>query len=237
MEDKQASYYMVIPAVVWNSDLPSTAKLLYGHITVLANKKGYCFATNSYLSSQLGVSKKTVSGHIQKLEKLGVIESVVKINKDTKVVEERKIYLQSKTSIPTEVNLHTPTEENLHTPMEEKVTGNTTSNNNTSNNTNSKWDKLYQMLVEGYPKNRIQSKNPVIKLLKDLDKDQIALILKNKERYLKASNGYVKNLRKYIEEECWSEEWLNLQESTNKTKNTGTTTNNTKTFGTDYGNF
>ena len=98
--------------------------------------------------------------------------------------------------------------------------------NNTSNNTNSKWDTSYIiMLIEGYPKNRIQSKNPVIKLLKDLDKDQIALILKNKERYLKASNGYVKNLRKYIEEECWSEEWLNLQESTNKTKKTGITNN------------
>ena len=112
--------------------------------------------------------------------------------------------------------------------------GTTHTNNKETNNkdTNSKWDVIYDKLIDGYPKNRIQSKNPVIKLLKQLDKEQIKLVLANKERYLKASNGYVKNLRKYIEEECWSEEWLNLQESANKSRNTGIT--NTKTFDNNY---
>lgn len=102
-------------------------------------------------------------------------------------------------------------------------TNNKDTKNKDTKNKLSEYDKIYDKLIDGYPKNRIQSKNPVIKLLKDLSKEEIKLVLGNKQRYLKASNGYVKNLRKYIEEECWSEEWLNLQESANKPKKPGIT--------------
>jgi hypothetical protein len=105
---------------------------------------------------------------------------------------------------------------------------------NTDNKPNNiKYNKIYDMLIDGYPKNRIQSKNPVIKLLKTLDKEDIKLILKNKDRYLKSSNGYVKNLRKYIEEECWSEAWLKAEE---ETKQVNKHITNTKTFIQDYDN-
>tara|TARA_R110000796_G_C14510968_1_gene429873 strand:- start:661 stop:1362 length:702 start_codon:yes stop_codon:yes gene_type:complete len=104
--------------------------------------------------------------------------------------------------------------------------------NKEDNKTNTKWDILYDKIIVGYPKNRLQSKTPVIKLLKNLSKEEISLIIRNKDRYLKASNGYTKNLRKYIEEECWSESWLKAEEET-KTKKTSIT-DNTKTFSGNY---
>ena len=39
MENKE-SYYMNIPANVWDTDLSAKAILCYGHVTVLANKMG-----------------------------------------------------------------------------------------------------------------------------------------------------------------------------------------------------
>jgi len=104
--------------------------------------------------------------------------------------------------------------------------------NKEDNKTNTKWDILYDKIIVGYPKNRLQSKPPVIKLLKNLSKEEISLIIRNKDRYLKASNGYTKNLRKYIEEECWSESWLKAEEKTNAKKTS--ITDNTKTFSGNY---
>ena len=230
MEDKQASYYMNIPATVWNADVKPNVKLCYGHISVLANKLGYCYATNRYLGKQLGVVKETASKYVSILEELGVIKTVVIVG-DNKQVEERRIYITDGL-IGINQTINTPNNNSINSPINQNVKGNTTRNNNTSINTNSKWDTIYDKLIDGYPKNRIQSKNPVIKLLKKLDKEEIKLVLANKQRYLNAVGDYVKNLRKYIEEECWSEEWLNLQESTNKTRNGGIT--DTKTFDNNY---
>jgi cell fate (sporulation/competence/biofilm development) regulator YmcA (YheA/YmcA/DUF963 family) len=99
---------------------------------------------------------------------------------------------------------------------------------------------LYEKLIEGYPKNRLQTKPPVIKLLKSLTKEQIELVLKNKQRYLDSSNGMVKNLRKYIEEECYTEEWLQAQNETNNSFHSRNTKPDTKTLNknaTNYDNF
>lgn len=38
----EQSYYMNIPAEVWDSELTAKAMILYGHISVLSNKKKYC---------------------------------------------------------------------------------------------------------------------------------------------------------------------------------------------------
>lgn len=42
-------------------NLKANEKLLYAIITVLANKEGYCFASNSYLGGLLNVQPHTIS--------------------------------------------------------------------------------------------------------------------------------------------------------------------------------
>ena len=48
-EESKIGYYAVIPStVLFNEELKSNEKLLYAVITALANKEGYCYASNNY---------------------------------------------------------------------------------------------------------------------------------------------------------------------------------------------
>lgn len=48
-EDIKSNYYAIIPATVrYDKELKPAEKLLYGEITALSNKNGYCFAQNRY---------------------------------------------------------------------------------------------------------------------------------------------------------------------------------------------
>lgn len=82
------SYYAIIPAEVRYSDLKPNAKLLYGEITALSNKEGYCFATNRYFAELYGVTKNTISLWVSQLNKKGFI-SVNLIKKGEQITERR----------------------------------------------------------------------------------------------------------------------------------------------------
>ena len=82
------SYYANIPANVRYSDLKPNAKLLYGEITALSNKEGYCFATNRYFAELYGVTKNTVSLWVSQLNNKGFI-SVTLIKKGEQITERR----------------------------------------------------------------------------------------------------------------------------------------------------
>lgn len=80
--------YTKIPVdVKSNKNLNSNAKLLYGDISLLSHKKGYCYASNKVLSNMLGVSKRTITRYLKQLEELGFI--IIKLEKNN----QRKIYL------------------------------------------------------------------------------------------------------------------------------------------------
>ena len=81
------NYYAIIPADVRYSNLKPNAKLLYGEITALSGKLGYCYATNNYFAKLYGVSKNTISRWISDLSKLGFITIKVERNENKQVIK------------------------------------------------------------------------------------------------------------------------------------------------------
>lgn len=67
--EERPNYYAVIPAHVRYSNITPNAKLLYGEITALANKTGYCYASNDYFAKLYGVTKTTITLWINELVK------------------------------------------------------------------------------------------------------------------------------------------------------------------------
>jgi len=240
-EDK-ASYYMVIPATVWSANLRDKAKLCYGIITVLANKTGYCYANNAYFAEQLGVSRTTVSQYISELKELGVITTNTIYKEGTKEVDKRLIYIAS---IGIKDNFNGPIKENLKGPIKENFKDNTTSTNNTSINITEsdksdsdaeRLDKIknlyWKKLIPAYPTNRIGNRQHGLKKWLDLEDKEMVLAIKNMDRYLKLAGSYVKTLQNYLDQRCFTEEWLGAEAETKQTKNH--TTKDTKTFSGNY---
>lgn len=72
--------------VIQDEDLSSTTKLLMGLITTLSMQKGYCYASNRYLSDFMKLSKRTITSCITALKRKNYINVKNEINM-------RKIYL------------------------------------------------------------------------------------------------------------------------------------------------
>jgi len=85
------NYYAIIPAEVRYSNLKPSAKLLYGEISALANKKGYCFSTNNYFAELYNVTRNTISLWIKDLTQHGFI--TVEIKYRNKQIIERRLYI------------------------------------------------------------------------------------------------------------------------------------------------
>lgn len=84
--------YMVIPTLVGiDKELPFGARVLYGLISSLSHKEGYCWATNAYFAEILGVSKSSISNWISLLQKKGYITSDIIYKKGTREIESRHI--------------------------------------------------------------------------------------------------------------------------------------------------
>ena len=76
----KVSYYAIIPANVrYDEELTDKAKLLYGEITALSNKEGYCFATNKYFANLYKRTNRAIQNAISKLQENGYINVVKEI--------------------------------------------------------------------------------------------------------------------------------------------------------------
>jgi|TARA_R110000824_G_scaffold49230_9_gene138220 hypothetical protein len=133
------NYYAIIPSEVRYSNLKPNAKLLYGEITALSGKLGYCYATNNYFAELYEVSKNTISSWISDLKKLGFITVSLERN-DKKQIIKRCIGITIKT----------------HTPIHEKMKGNNTSFNNTSNINITKEKFILEVMSFDYPKDMLE---------------------------------------------------------------------------------
>ena len=136
---EKPNYYAIIPAEVRYSNLKPNAKLLYGEITALSNKTGYCFASNNYFAELYNVNKNTISRWISDLKRLGFI--TIEIERDSNRQITKRIIGIVK---------------NVDTPIDEKVKGNTTSINTTSNNIYIKEKFVNEVMTFDYPKDMLE---------------------------------------------------------------------------------
>lgn len=129
--EEMPSYYSIIPAEVrYDKELKDKAKLLYGEITALSNKYGYCYASNSYFAELYGVTTTTISLLIKDLIDKGYVSSELIYKKDTKEIQYRYLKILK---YPIKENLNTYLR-NFKYPIKENLKDNNTSINNTSNN-------------------------------------------------------------------------------------------------------
>lgn len=91
-EENRIGYYAVIPStILFNENLKANEKLLYAVITILANKEGYCFASNTYLAELFNAQPHTISNWISHLNRLNFV-CVEIIRNDKNEIIQRRIY-------------------------------------------------------------------------------------------------------------------------------------------------
>jgi hypothetical protein len=118
MEEKP-NFYAIIPANIRYADITPNAKLLYGEITALSSKEGFCFATNQYFADLYKVSKVSISKWIKELIDNKFIESEIIYKQGSKEIINRYLRI-----------VYYPIKEKFNTPIKEKFKDNNTSNNN-----------------------------------------------------------------------------------------------------------
>lgn len=174
---EKPNYYSIIPAEVrYDKNLTPNAKLLYGEITALTNKEGYCWASNNYFAELYNVSKTSISAWVSQLKEKGYID--IELIYQGKEIKQRKITLYKKSLIPIQ--------ENLNTPIQENFKENNTSINNTLNIYKGMSKKVEEVFKE-YVEHRKKLKAPMTDLaiakaisklnqMYDNEKDQIECI-------------------------------------------------------------
>lgn len=125
MEEKPNYYSILTADVRYDKELKANEKLLFSEITALANKYGYCTASNGYLADLYDVKKTTVSHWLIHLKEKNYIRIEIERN-DKKEIISRKIYPVS-TPIAQKSNRYSTNEQD---PIAQKSKGNITSINN-----------------------------------------------------------------------------------------------------------
>lgn len=70
----EPQYWAVIPSPVrYDQNLTPSEKLLYGEISSLTNKTGYCFAANAYFAELYGLTERTIRRMLADLQEYGYI--------------------------------------------------------------------------------------------------------------------------------------------------------------------
>ena len=88
---EKPQYYAVIPASVrYCKECSANAKLLYGEVSALTNKYGFCFASNQHFANLYDVRTEAVSRWISQLKNAGHIGvTSIKVSASSNVRERR----------------------------------------------------------------------------------------------------------------------------------------------------
>ena len=147
---EQPNYFAIIPAYIrYDSELVNGEKILFGEITALCDKKGFCWATNSYFANLYDTTEKTISRWINHLKAKKYIDTKLFYKEGTKKIEKRCIKIVSLTvtslnqnddqesgyadeisPVSMDKNVHRGIDKNVHRGMDKNVQENNTSINN-----------------------------------------------------------------------------------------------------------
>ena len=140
--ENKIGYYAIIPAtVLFNEKIKANEKLLYAIITVLSNKEGYCFASNSYLGKLLNAKPHTISKWVSHLKELGFVCLDMIKNEKGEIIQ-RRIYPND---TPYTINRTYPYSINGTEGMSQKGQYNNIIDNNINNN---KIDRLFNYIID-----------------------------------------------------------------------------------------
>jgi hypothetical protein len=85
------TYYAIITANVrYDEKITLGAKMMYGEITALSSKEGFCWASNEYFAKLYKVHRNTIQNWIKSLKESGYIRLDTKQSQSGSY---RKIYL------------------------------------------------------------------------------------------------------------------------------------------------
>lgn len=172
--EQQANYYAVIPAPVrYNKKLKYPERLLYGEITALSNRYGYCFASNKYFASLYDVVPETVSRWISHLKECGYIDVNIIKNENNQIIE-RRIYIIDKINNTYCLNYQYSSCVKNQEGIDKKVK---------HNNINNKIDRLFYYVIkneiENYKEFNINERKEFIKNIETLELNYNEEITKN----------------------------------------------------------
>ena len=176
-EENKIGYYAIIPStVLFNEDVKANEKLLYAVITVLANKEGYCFASNGYLAGLLNAQPHTISKWVSHLKELGFVYVDI-IKNDKGEIVQRRIYPND---TPYAINRTYPYSIERTKGMSQKGQY----NNIIDNNINNKIDRLFNYIID--------KEKEIPEEFIDVEYNEIIVALKRYEMfYSKESTEYM----------------------------------------------
>lgn len=70
---EQPNFFAIIPASVRYSDICPNAKLLFGELTALTQREGYCWASNKYFAELYHADPTTISEWFRQLKEKGFV--------------------------------------------------------------------------------------------------------------------------------------------------------------------
>lgn len=161
MENNQPNYYAIIPANVrYDKSLVPSAKLLYGEITALSNREGFCYATNEYFADLYQTSEKTITRWLKNLADKNYITTKLETFRynDGTVKKIRYIYIVENSSNHMDKNVQNHMDNHIDIfdthHMDKNVPYNNTYNNNIKENIlkENRYNEMFEQFYNAYPK-------------------------------------------------------------------------------------
>ena len=243
MLDEKPNYYAIIPASVrYDRKLQPNAILLYGEITALTKKDGYCWAGDSYFADLYEVAKSTVQTWLKRLEQRGHIIRTVVYKDGSRQIKQRRITITD--SLAHNPNtyakkLDNPTPEskgtyakNLDNPIPENwgdsITTSITNNNTNINKNRAKPPKpvakreCFESLWKLYPnkKGKESAFNSYKRSIRDgVTDDEIKQGINNYLAEIKAKGTpkrYIKHGDTWFRQKGWQDEYDTTPDTTSR---------------------
>ena len=159
MTDKPSYYSILTADVRYDEKLNASEKLLFSEITALSNKHGYCTAGNGYFSKLYNVSDRSVTRWIKHLKELGYLKYVPIYKKDSKEVDERRLYPLTNSKEPLDKNVYGGRQK-CPRPLDKNVEDNITSINTINNNITTTTDTTEIKIIYEFWESNIGNLSP-----------------------------------------------------------------------------